>query len=186
MQISTLDPHNSAHIRQAAALLVAGFADLAPSAWPDLEAALAEVRDQCGPDKISRAAVIEDRVVGWVAATPTYDGHAWELHPLVVDPARQGQGIGRALVEEVARAVRARGGVTLYAWTDDESNLTSLGGKTLYPDPLAHLATLHSRPPHPLGFYRRLGFTPAGVLPDANGPGKPDILLALPLERPAL
>jgi aminoglycoside 6'-N-acetyltransferase I len=31
---------------------------------------------------------------------------------------------------------------------------------------------------HPFGFYRRLGFVLVGVLPDANGPGRPDIFLA--------
>jgi hypothetical protein len=31
---------------------------------------------------------------------------------------------------------------------------------------------------HPLAFYRALGYTLVGVVPDANGPGKPDLLLA--------
>ena len=31
---------------------------------------------------------------------------------------------------------------------------------------------------HPFAFYRKLGFVLAGVLPDANGRGKPDIFMA--------
>ncbi len=31
---------------------------------------------------------------------------------------------------------------------------------------------------HPFKFNQRLGFTVVGVLPDANGPGQPDIYMA--------
>jgi aminoglycoside 6'-N-acetyltransferase I len=31
---------------------------------------------------------------------------------------------------------------------------------------------------HPLTFYRRHGYRIVGVLPDVNGPGRPDILMA--------
>ncbi len=56
--------------------------------------------------------------------------------------------------------------------------MTSLSGVDLYPDPLWHLAHITNFKGHPYDFYRRMGFAIAGVLPDANGPGKPDIFLA--------
>ena len=38
---------------------------------------------------------------------------------------------------------------------------------------------------HPLGFWQRVGYTVVGVIPDAEGPGKPTILLAKRTERGA-
>jgi aminoglycoside 6'-N-acetyltransferase I len=78
-------------------------------------------------------------------------------------------------VEELARA---RGGLTLWVGADDEDNRTSLGGADLYPNPLEKLAAIQDRGGHPFAFYRKLGFVLAGVLPDANGRGKPDIFMA--------
>jgi aminoglycoside 6'-N-acetyltransferase I len=70
--------------------------------------------------------------------------------------------------------------LTLWVGADDEDKRTSLGGADLYPNPLEKLASIHARPSqqHPFVFYRKLGFALAGVLPDANGRGKPDIYLA--------
>ena len=31
---------------------------------------------------------------------------------------------------------------------------------------------------HPFAFYQRLGYEVVGLLPDVNGPGRPDILMA--------
>ncbi|MFN2459289.1 MAG: hypothetical protein ABR591_01150 [Candidatus Velthaea sp.] len=56
--------------------------------------------------------------------------------------------------------------------------MTSLGGVDLYPNVLEHLAALEDRKSHPFGFYRRLGYAVVGVVPDAEGFGKPDILMA--------
>ncbi len=162
-----------------ARLLLDGFRARWPDAYPDLAAALDEVRESLDDGRISLVLLNDDeRPVGWVAAESQYGGHTWELHPLVVDSAWQGQGLGRLLVTAVEQAAWARGATTLWVASDDETGLTSLHNTDLYPDPLAHLSRLDDRGGHPFGFYRRLGFALVGVLPDANGPGKPDIFLA--------
>jgi aminoglycoside 6'-N-acetyltransferase I len=164
---------------QAAQLLVDGFREHWPSAWPNLDDALAEVREALEPGKMCRAALDEDgSVLGWIGGIPGYDGNVWELHPLVVAPARQGQGIGRRLVADLEAQVQARGGLTLWLGTDDEDNMTSLAGADLYHDLPGQIARIRDLKGHPFGFYRRCGFIVAGVVPDANGRGKPDILMA--------
>lgn len=174
-----------AAIDHVAAMLVAAFAQHWPSAWPDLESARAEVRESLDPSRISRIAVDEQgTVLGWIGGIPTYDGHVWELHPLVVRPDRQGQGIGRALVLDFEAQVRARGGLTIWLGTDDEDGMTSLAGVDLFPNPLDHLAHIRNLRCHPYEFYQKLGYVLAGVLPDANGLGKPDIYMAKSVARP--
>jgi aminoglycoside 6'-N-acetyltransferase I len=81
-------------------------------------------------------------------------------------------------VQDLEHQIAQRGGGTLYVASDDEVGLTSLAGVDLYPNPLHHLAQIDNPGGHPYGFYQRLGFTLVGVIPDANGFGKPDILLA--------
>ena len=58
-------------------------------------------------------AVMDDDVVGYVKlASPTRlaaTRHGVAIHGLAVDPAHQGHGIGRALVEAAAREAAARG-----------------------------------------------------------------------------
>lgn len=77
-----------------------------------------------------------------------------------------------------------RGAHTLYLGTDDEANLTSLGGVDLYPDVLSHVASIRNLGRHPYGFYLKQGFEIVGVMPDANGPGKPDIYMARRVGEP--
>ena len=141
--------------------------------------AMEEVEDSMAGDRISRILVDGGgRVQGWISAISQYDGHSWELHPLVVAADYRGQGWGRALVEDLEHQIAQRGGGTIYVASDDEVGLTSLAGVDLYPDPLHHLAQIGNPGGHPYGFYQRLGFALVGVIPDANGFGKPDILLA--------
>ena len=54
-----LVPDDATAVQQAAALLVQGFREQAPDAWPDLASALEEVRESFGADRLSRVAVDE-------------------------------------------------------------------------------------------------------------------------------
>ncbi len=178
MQIVDLEPGNDEVIQQTARLLVEGFREHTPS-WPNLGAALAEIQESLELGRISRVAVSGDgTVLGWIGAIRAYDGHAWELHPLVVHLDYQGQGIGRALVADLERLLRERGAITVFLGTDDEDNRTSLSNRDLYPDVLHHLANIKNLRRHPYEFYQKLGFVVVGVIPDANGLGKPDIIMA--------
>jgi aminoglycoside 6'-N-acetyltransferase I len=137
------------------------------------------VRQSLGSDRIARVALgNEDRVLGWIGGISHYGGSVWEVHPLVVRGDSQRKGIGRALVADLEERARERGAQTLWAGTDDEDDMTTLSGVDLYPNPLEHLARIRNLRGHPYEFYLKVGFTLVGVMPDANGPGKPDIFLA--------
>lgn len=184
MRIIDLPASDQAIIIQTANLLVAGFKDHWPNAWPDMEAALEEVRESLEESRISRIAVADDgSVLGWIGAIPEYDGHAWQLHPLVVHPDHQKAGIGRALVQDLEKIIGQRGGITIYLGSDDEDDMTSLAGIDLYPDVVQHIANITDFKGHPYRFYQKMGFVIVGVIPDANGPGKPDILMAKRVSR---
>jgi aminoglycoside 6'-N-acetyltransferase I len=177
--IITLTEEAEALLAATAQALFEGFATDYPDAWPTLEEALEEVRDSLAEDRISRVAVSETgQVLGWVGAIEAYDGFAWELHPLVVAQDYRKQGIGRALVLDIEAQVRQRGAGTLFLGTDDETGRTSAGNVDLYPNIWEHIARLQNLADHPFSFYQRLGYHVYGILPDANGPGKPDILMA--------
>jgi aminoglycoside 6'-N-acetyltransferase I len=169
-------------VEQTASVLHLGFHDKSdhwPSAWVTLGEALQEVEESLQPGRISRAAIVNNRVVGWIGGQDFgYDNHVWELHPLVVHPDFRGQGIARALVVDLEALVRERGAITLFVGTDDEDYSTTLGGVDLYDNLWKHIQNIRNLKNHPYSFYQKMGFAIVGVLPDANGPGKPDIYMA--------
>lgn len=179
IQIVDLKSNDEKLIHQIASLLVEVFKAHWPEAWPNMNAALKEVHESFAEDRISRVAIDEaNEVLGWISGQPYYDGNVWELHPLAVNPAAQRKGVGRALVGDLEARVKERGGLTLWVGTDDEDNQTSLAGVDLYPNVFEHLARIKNLRNHPYEFYQKLGFVIVGILPDANGFGKPDIYMA--------
>ena len=167
--------------RQMAEMLTVAFRLAWPGSWDTPEKAAEEVEEALEPGKVCLVAVDDSgRALGWVGGKHTY-ARVWELHPLVVHPDFQGQGVGRALVRDLEERVRERGGITLQLGTDDVTGATSAYGVDVYEDMGGHIARLRIVNPqwrHPLEFYRKCGFTVIGLMPDANGIGKPDILMA--------
>lgn len=178
MQIIDLTLEHENAILQAATILHECFGHL-PGDWRTLEGTLQEVQESLADDRISRIAVDNSgTVLGWIGGICQYNGWAWELHPLIVNPKYQRQGIGRLLVADLEAQVRKRGGITLWLGTDDENHQTTLSGIDLYPNVFAHIAQLQNLRNHPYEFYQKCGFVIVGLIPDANGFGKPDIFMA--------
>jgi aminoglycoside 6'-N-acetyltransferase I len=175
MHIEDLAQKDEFSRNAVARLLMDGFT----TAWQNADEAYAEVEESLQEGRISRVACDKNgAVLGWIGGISTYGGNVWELHPLVVAVAHQRKGIGRALVGDFENLARARGGFTAWLGTDDDDGRTSLSGRNLYPDVWRQIAEIRNLRDHPYAFYQKLGYVIMGVVPDANGPGKPDILMA--------
>jgi aminoglycoside 6'-N-acetyltransferase I len=169
---------------QAASLLVEAFDE--PRGWPTLELARDEVASVLR-EGFARAAVDGSTLVGWVGGLPEYAGRVWELHPMVVRREYRRRGMGRTLVEAFEAEASRRGALTATLGTDDDSGMTSLADVDLYDDVPRHIAALHDLGRgHPCLFYRKLGYVVTGVVPDANGRGRPDIYMSKRLSRRSL
>ena len=179
MEIATLHPDNEHLIQQAAQLLMDAFREHWADAWPTLEEGLIEVHELLESERICRAAVDEQgSLLGIIGGIPGYDGLVWELHPLAVQLSLQGKGIGRALVQDLEEQVRAKGALTITLGSDDEDDMTTLANVDLYENLWEKIRDIHNLKHHPYEFYQKLGYMITGVVPDANGIGKPDILMA--------
>lgn len=178
MTITIIDmPDDKTLIRQAGEVINLAFAENFIDAWSTIEEGIEEVHKMLAEDRICRVALLDGRLVAWIGGIPEYDGNVWELHPLAVHPDFQGQGIGRILVQDFEEVVAKKGALTIMLGSDDENNMTSLSNVDLYdnlPDKLANIRNLKN---HPFGFYQKMGYSIIGVIPDASGIGKPDILM---------
>ena len=179
MKIITLTEGNDHLIEQAAKLLVDAFREHWADAWPSMEDGLREVHEMLEAERICRAAIGgEDNLIGLIGGIPQYDGLVWELHPLAVQPEMQSKGIGKTLVEDFEEQVSSRGGLTITLGSDDEDNMTSLSGVDLYENLWDKVREIRNLKHHPFEFYQKMGYVITGIVPDANGIGKPDIIMS--------
>ena len=179
MNIISLMRENQSLIQQSAQLMMDAFREHWPKAWSTSEEALHEVQEMLDEERICRAAIEEGgNLLGIIGGIPQYDGNVWELHPLAVQPGSQGQGIGRALLVDFEEQVRLRGGLTITLGSDDEDNMTSLSGVDLYENLWDQIKNIRNLKGHPFEFYQKMGYIITGVVIDANGVGKPDIIMS--------
>jgi len=170
-------PNDEKFIRNVAEVLLDGFTTSGINPWEDSESAIAEVRESLQENRISRVAIDDkENILGWIGGFHEY-ALVWEMHPLVVRADLQIQGVGSALVADFEKQVKMRGGLTIRLGTDDENERTSIGGIDLYPNVLEKLAGIKNLRRHPFEFYQKLGYEITGVIPDANGFGKSDIIM---------
>lgn len=179
MKIIALTKENDHLIQQAAQLLVDAFHDHWAGAWTSFEEGLREIQEMLEADRICRAAIDDNgNLLGIIGGIPQYDGNVWELHPLAVQPNMQGKGIGKILVEDFEEQIHLRGGLTITLGSDDEDNMTSLSNTDLYENPWDKVRSIRNLKQHPFEFYQKMGYIITGVVPDANGVGKPDIIMS--------
>ncbi|OZV11274.1 hypothetical protein CIW83_15705 [Tissierella sp. P1] len=172
MKIINMNEIKEDLILQAAQILT----DSLPIGWPTLDDAIDEIKERLIPENVLLAAVEDNEIIGWGGIIPQYNGNVFELHPLAVKENMRRNGVGAAIVRALEDAARSRGGITMQLGADDEVNdgETSFANVDLY-DNLPMRIENFNPATHQTGFYMKVGYKIIGVVPDANGIGKPDI-----------
>lgn len=165
------------HREEAANILHSAFAH-AGNDWQKIEECRKTVAEfNYDPERVAFALLRNNEFAGWVGAIPAY-ANAWELHPLAVTPESQKQGIGSLLLQYMETEAVNRGVGVIWFGADDEYGGTNLYGADLFKDITGAIANIKPVSGHPFTFYQKHGYAVTGVIPDANGPGKPDIFMA--------
>ena len=174
--IIDLKQSEQTHIDQAATVLYETFISKGVDARPSWERAAREVQECLDDRYICLGWLNDSTLIGWAGLRPLYAKVTWELHPLVVREDRQRQGIGRVLLNAVEAEARRNGALNITLGTDDESGSTSLSQTDWTKHSVLNaLQDVRNLREHPYQFYQKCGYQIVGVIPDANGKGKPDI-----------
>ncbi len=172
MEIKIFDQNKEGYIKAGAKLLQLNF----PESYS--EDSMKEMKEILSEERIAFMAVENDKLMGFIGGIPQYNKTGWELHPLVVDGSTRSKGVGSKLVDALEKEIINRGGMMIYLGTDDERFETSLSDGDLFENTYEKIRNIKNYHNHPYEFYEKIGYKIVGVLPDANGPGKPDIIMA--------
>jgi aminoglycoside 6'-N-acetyltransferase I len=185
VDVAEFDPADEMRLNEAASVLYRA-ASRFTSAFPAPEAALGELIELTRhPGSLMFVALnLGGEVCGLAAASPRAASSVLVIRALTVDPPFQRRGVGRALLRRLETAALRSGFTTMTIALEDEAGLTSLAGRSLFPDPLAPMTRFIPPAAHPSAFLKRLGFALSGVIPEAAGPGRPELWFAKPLISP--
>ena len=164
-------------IKQAIKLLTDTFP--LSGMWPTLneETAIETVNDCISDGSICLGIKLHDILIGWLGIRPLYD-RTWELHPMLISHDFQGKGYGKILLYEAERIASEQGIIGIFAGSDDETGKTSLSGQDINGENIFDVIKgIKNLENHPYEFYIKCGYSIIGIIPNANGHRKPDILL---------
>ena len=155
-----------------------------PEFWPAAEIARSVVNTLLAPNRICLCAHDETRDVvdcGRPAGSrrDSMGDARWWSNPI------RGRGIGRRLVKALRKEAASRGALTVILGTDDLSSSTSLSDVNLFTNTGDKISNVVCRGKHPYVFFRKCGYKVIRVIPDANGTGKPDILMGKSIAKGA-
>ena len=169
--------------KQAAEILFRTFTEINKDAWPDIESALTEVDECVFEQNICIGIKNGNELAGWVGLREMYPV-TWELHPLAVKKEFQGKGYGKILINELEKIARDKGIIGIFAGSDDETYSTSLSETDITKENIFNeIINIRNKKKHPYEFYQKCGYNIIGIIPNANGDRKPDILLWKDIRR---
>ena len=175
-QIVDLDTTDASLVTRLADLTFEAFKENAPEWLPTVDLARKQVTSATSAGRLGRVVLEQYEVAGWIGIIK--GKRVWEIHPIAIAIEHQYKGLGHLLVEDVARIAKEAGALTLFAGTSDEVGTTNLFGADLYADPASFIKGIEATGRNPFKFWQNAGFTVVGLMPDAEGIGKPAIHLA--------
>jgi len=154
------------------------FSDKGLTVWNTIKKARDELTECTKKNCICLGFVKKGKLIGWIGLRPLYNKITYELHPLVIKKEEQFKGIGTFLLKEIEKTARKKGILNIVLGTDDETGSTSLSQADLSRvDIFDAIKSIKNLNQHPYEFYQKNGYIITGIVPDANGPNKPDILM---------